>query len=126
MTPASATSARAFGLLLKRYRRAAHLTQAQLAERAGFSVTYVSKLERGARQPQRATITLLADALDLSAPARIALESAIQASGAVQRQRRGDAARGARLPVGGFLGALPSGALVGRERELTMIEEALA
>jgi len=63
MTPASTTSMLAFGALLKRSRRAARLTQAQLAERAGFSVVYISMLERGARQPQRTTVALLAEAL---------------------------------------------------------------
>src|SRR6185437_945797 len=102
MTPASATSARAFGLLLKRYRRAAHLTQAQLAERAGFSVTYISKLERGARQPQRATVLLLADALDLSGDERVAFESAAQTPNGARRRRGGDDAEALHLPVGGF------------------------
>ena len=36
-----------FGTLLKRSRRAAHLTQEELAERAGYSSHYVSMLERG-------------------------------------------------------------------------------
>ena len=64
-----------FGPLLKQFRRASHLTQAQLAERAGFSVTYISKLERGARQPQRSTVVLLADALGLSGDERATFES---------------------------------------------------
>ena len=67
-----------FGIALKRARRAAHLTQAQLAERAGFSVVYISMLERGARQPQRTTVALLADALALLPAERAALERAAQ------------------------------------------------
>lgn len=62
-----------FGSLLKRYRRAAHLTQAGLAERAGYSSHYVSMLERGVRFPQPLTAGLLADALTLSETERVAL-----------------------------------------------------
>jgi transcriptional regulator with XRE-family HTH domain len=63
MASVSTTSAYAFGVALIRARRAAHLTQAQLAEAAGFSVVYISMLERGTRQPQRTTVALLAEAL---------------------------------------------------------------
>src|SRR2546429_6747540 len=79
MAPASLL---ALGPLLKRARRAAHLTQAQLAERAGFSVVYVSMLERGARQPQRTTMDALADALGLSPGERAALDMAAHRSSA--------------------------------------------
>ena len=82
-----------FGPLLKQFRRAAHLTQAQLAERAGFSVTYMSKLERGVRQPLPSTIALLADALNLSGDERVAFESAAQTAQrriAPARQRAAD------------------------------------
>src|SRR5262245_37620277 len=78
MASAPATPLLTFGTLLKRSRRAAHLTQAQLAERAGFSVVYISMLERGARAPQRTTVDLLADALALTADERAALEGAAQ------------------------------------------------
>src|ERR671930_223910 len=61
--PMAAPQALAFGELLKRYRVAAGLTQAQLAERAGLSERAISDLERGARRvPQRATLQLLAGA----------------------------------------------------------------
>jgi transcriptional regulator with XRE-family HTH domain len=113
------------GTLLKRYRRAAHLTQAQLAEAAGFSVVYISMLERGARQPQRTTLTLLADALALSSAERVALEAAAPALAAAQRRRDDGEAGTPHLPVGGFLGALPSSQLVGRERERAVIGAAL-
>src|SRR5262249_50078999 len=42
-----------FGELLRRHRRAAGLTQDQLAERAGLSVRGISDLERGRRPPRR-------------------------------------------------------------------------
>jgi predicted ATPase/class 3 adenylate cyclase/transcriptional regulator with XRE-family HTH domain len=55
-----------FGDLLRRYRQAAGLTQAELAERAGLSVRGVNDLERGARRtPRRDTVALLAEALGL-------------------------------------------------------------
>jgi predicted ATPase/DNA-binding XRE family transcriptional regulator len=66
----------AFGVLLKRLRRAAGLTQEQLAERAGYSVSYISQLERGQRQPLLATAALLATALELASEEQAALEAA--------------------------------------------------
>jgi predicted ATPase/DNA-binding CsgD family transcriptional regulator/transcriptional regulator with XRE-family HTH domain len=54
------------GNLLRQWRRAASLTQEDLAERAGMSVETISALERGiSRSPYRATIISLADALAL-------------------------------------------------------------
>jgi transcriptional regulator with XRE-family HTH domain len=106
-------------------RRAAHLTQAQLAEAAGFSVFYISMLERGARQPQHTTLALLADALGLSPSERAALEGAAQlgAAAATDRQRGGEGTSS--LPIGAFLGALPSGPLVGCDAERERIGGAL-
>jgi len=55
-----------FGALLKRYRRAASLSQEALAERADLSARVVSDIERGVIQvPQRDAVTRLADALML-------------------------------------------------------------
>ncbi|HWB70863.1 MAG TPA: tetratricopeptide repeat protein [Egibacteraceae bacterium] len=66
--------ARLFGALLKRHRLAAGLTQEALAKRAGLSPKAVSDLERGpARTPRLATVTLLAEALDLGPEQRGAL-----------------------------------------------------
>jgi transcriptional regulator with XRE-family HTH domain/tetratricopeptide (TPR) repeat protein len=59
-----------FGSLLKRYRRAAGLSQEELAERAGYSVGHISKLETSIRMPSPATAELVADALELSASER--------------------------------------------------------
>lgn len=73
-----ATQAIPFGVLLKRFRRAAQVTQDVLAERAGYSTTYLSKLERGERQPLAVTVATLAEALGLDAQARAALERAAQ------------------------------------------------
>ncbi|MBV9281645.1 MAG: tetratricopeptide repeat protein [Chloroflexi bacterium] len=64
-----------FGQLLRRHRRAAELTQEELAERAGISPRTVSDLERGLYQrPHRDTVQLLAEALGLTAEQRQALE----------------------------------------------------
>ncbi|MGB6645368.1 MAG: helix-turn-helix transcriptional regulator, partial [Candidatus Cybelea sp.] len=60
------TTSSEFGALLRRYRIAAGLTQADLAERARISINGVGALERGYRRsPQRETIALLGDALAL-------------------------------------------------------------
>src|ERR671930_1282686 len=76
--PMAAPQALAFGELLKRYRVAAGLTQAQLAERAGLSERAISDLERGARRvPQRATLQLLAEALGLAGAEQGVLEAAV-------------------------------------------------
>ncbi len=66
-----------FGALLKRHRRDARLTQEQLAEQAGYSVSYISMLERGERVPVRATVELLADALGLTSSERATLGAAV-------------------------------------------------
>jgi non-specific serine/threonine protein kinase len=64
-------------MLLRQWRRAASLTQEELAERAAMSVETVSALERGiSRSPHRATITSLADALALEGEDRARLLSA--------------------------------------------------
>jgi predicted ATPase/transcriptional regulator with XRE-family HTH domain len=55
-----------FATILRRCRRDRHLTQEELAERAGVSPAAISLLERGLTQaPQRGTVELLAAALDL-------------------------------------------------------------
>ncbi|WBB78285.1 helix-turn-helix domain-containing protein [Micromonospora sp. WMMD882] len=57
--------------LLRGHRLAAGLTQAELAARAGIGVRTVRDLERGrASRPQRTTVDLLADALDLTGAIR--------------------------------------------------------
>ena len=63
----------AFGVALKRFRRLSHLTQQELAERAGYSAHYVSMLERGVRAPQPITAEILAEALDLTGDDRAEL-----------------------------------------------------
>ena len=70
--------AASFATLLRQHRAAHGLSQEALAERAGLSTRAVSDLERGLRRaPYRETIRMLADALDLAAADRAALESTI-------------------------------------------------
>ncbi len=71
-----------FGVVLRRYRLEAGLTQEELAERAGLSVNGLSALERGTRQrPHRATVDVLAEALSLVPADRQALAAAARGVG---------------------------------------------
>ena len=114
-----ATQTRSFGLLLKRYRRAAGLTQETLAERAGYSTTYLSKLERGERQPLPFTIEALADALGLTPDERAALAHAAQPAPASSLGRLPSL----RTSADEREGPLP---LVGRANELALLHHHLA
>jgi transcriptional regulator with XRE-family HTH domain len=49
--PSQPQVARAFGKVLATCRRNAHISQEELADRAGLDRTYPSLLERGLRQP---------------------------------------------------------------------------
>jgi len=95
------------GDLLKRHRRAAHLTQDALAQRAGYSWHYVSMLERGVRIPHPATVDLLADALALGGAERGVLHAAATTSLRAS-------AHGPGLPF-------PPAPLVGRDDELARL-----
>ena len=55
-----------FGLLLKRHRRAAGMTQEDLADKARIHRTYLSDVERGTRNVSLINIERLAEALSLS------------------------------------------------------------
>jgi tetratricopeptide (TPR) repeat protein/transcriptional regulator with XRE-family HTH domain len=62
-----------FGAVLRRQRKAARLTQEELAQRAAVSVRTISYLESGkVASPHQQTVQLLADALDLTGPDRAA------------------------------------------------------
>jgi predicted ATPase/DNA-binding XRE family transcriptional regulator len=70
-------------VLLRDHRRAAGLTQAELAERAGLSWRGVIGLERGERRaPHRDTVTRLAAALGLTDAEHAALEAAARSPAA--------------------------------------------
>jgi transcriptional regulator with XRE-family HTH domain len=110
----------AFGELLRRHRLAAGLSQAALAERARMSARGIGALERGDRRtPQRETLTLIVEALDLTASERDALETAANPVGS--RGARGTvtagpwpAARSSNLPL-----SLTS--FIGRDAEVAEI-----
>jgi predicted ATPase/DNA-binding XRE family transcriptional regulator len=102
--------------LLRRHRRAAGLTQEELAERAGISSRTVSDVERGLREGvYRDTAARIAMALGMSAPDRAAFEAA------ARRRHPGMGSEAhhpepltATLP-------LPLTRLIGRDRELAAI-----
>jgi predicted ATPase/transcriptional regulator with XRE-family HTH domain len=105
------TSSLAFGILLRRHRLAAGLTQEGLAERAGISARGVQDLERGIHAPRADTIHLLADALALAAEARADLIAAARPELAAPPAP-------ATVPPALPGPPLPPTPLVGREREV--------
>ena len=100
-----------FGALLKRSRRAAGLTQEALAERSGYSVSYVSQLERDERLPVAATVELLAEALALGAAERATLLATV----------RSHAPASALSLARPTTSSIPTPRLVGRSHELETI-----
>jgi non-specific serine/threonine protein kinase len=115
-----------FGDLLRQYRRAAGLTQEELAARAQMSPRAISDLERGARsRPWRETIQLLAGALALGPTERAVLESAARPASPAGRTpvvgetEPSDATPRHNLPL-----AVTS--FIGREREVAEAKRLLA
>lgn len=58
------------GRAIKMSRVGADLTQGELAEKAGISVSYLSLLERGKRDPSVSTVCKIAEALEIP-PSRL-------------------------------------------------------
>tara|TARA_B100000405_G_scaffold196781_1_gene137937 strand:- start:374 stop:637 length:264 start_codon:yes stop_codon:yes gene_type:complete len=56
-----------FGEVLRRYRSEMNVSQEELAFRAGVDRTFVSRIERGIRQPTITTLIGLGSALGVSA-----------------------------------------------------------
>jgi transcriptional regulator with XRE-family HTH domain len=54
------------GSNVRRLRRAAGLSQIELADRCGMHFTEISRLERGRKDPQLSTIVKLARGLDVA------------------------------------------------------------
>jgi len=109
-----------FGVLLRTLRVAAGMTQEGLAERARMSKRGLQDLERGVSQrPRRDTIDLLAEALDLSPTARATFLAAAQA-----RLIAPPDVAVAFAPSG--LSSGIDGPVVGRERELALLDRFLA
>src|SRR5712691_10626318 len=72
-----------FGDLLRSYRHRTRprLTQKDLAKKAGYSVTYISMLERGERDPSSPeTAETLSEALNLSQEDRAELMASVSVS----------------------------------------------
>jgi transcriptional regulator with XRE-family HTH domain len=107
-----------FRRLLRRYRRAAGLSQEALAERAQMSVRGLIYLEHGGRQPYPPTVHRLAEALALSRTDRTALAAAARrgrAPAAIQSATQ----RSPRTPP------IPPTPLIGREAEVRMVSALL-
>ena len=101
-----------FGTLLRCYRKAASLTQEELAERAGVTAEAISALERGRRRrPYPHTVRQLGAALDLTAAEHAALVGALP--------RRA----GADPPPAPSLTSIPRYLLppIGREQEIMVV-----
>lgn len=54
-----------FGTNLRHHRKAKHLTQSELAEKAALSTEMISKIERGIAAPSFSTIENLSDILEV-------------------------------------------------------------
>ena len=109
-----------FAEQLRRYRRERGLTQQELGERAGLSARGIRALEHGERRyPHKETMQLLGEALGLSPDQQVEFEYAAPRVATEPEPRRHVLMAVAQpLPVGGFVGALPSGPIVGRAMEL--------
>ncbi|MBQ0990160.1 helix-turn-helix domain-containing protein [Micromonospora sp. PSH03] len=114
--------------LLRGHRRAAGLTQAELASRAGVGVRTVRDLERGRSiRPQRTTVELLAGALALTGTSRAVFLAAARGAGAEAASPDatstafavGGNATSAAAPADPSVALPPPVALIGRERDLT-------
>lgn len=108
-----------FAALVRQRRRAAGLTQAELAGLAGLAVRTVREVESGrTARPQRTTAVLLADAFGLTGEERAGFLGAARGHGAsspVPRPRVAMVARRVMLP--------PAAALIGRDAELARLSE---
>lgn len=76
-----------FGAILQRYRNAAGLSQEELAFRADVDRTFISRLERGIRQPTITTLLALGQALNVSA-ADLASETEAEYYKSATRRKR--------------------------------------
>ena len=84
------TADSSFGGLLRSFRHGAGLTLEALSERSGVTGRAISNMERGhSRSPQRRTLVLLADALELTGTERAALVEAAAGRGNVAGSGRG-------------------------------------
>jgi transcriptional regulator with XRE-family HTH domain len=61
--------------ILRQRRRAAALSQTELAERAGLSQTWISRLERGEENPTLSTLEALARGFGVTLPELLATDA---------------------------------------------------
>lgn len=107
-----------FGDLVRQARRAANVTQEELAGRAGLSVRGISDLERGVnRAPRKDTLELLAAALSLSADERGRWERARRQFAGPTHHSDVSEVPASRRPYSGL--PAPRTAFIGREREIS-------
>ena len=112
-----------FGVLLRRHRLAAGLTQMALAGRAELSTRGLAFLERGARRPYPDTVRRLAEALELTGDERAAFMAASHAESHAEVRTAGGGALDGPAPddavAAAPLGNLPAPltGLVGRTQE---------
>jgi tetratricopeptide (TPR) repeat protein/transcriptional regulator with XRE-family HTH domain len=133
-----------FGTLLRGYRRAANLTQGELAARSGLSVEGIGALERGDRRsPWSSTIDSLAGALQLDARQKDALIAAARGPGSESVAASDPTASAADagalvasmpsaflpprapLPPGSRMPLAPNPLFIGRGEELLRVAKAL-
>ena len=108
------TSDTTFGTRLKDHRKAAGLSQEELAQRAGLSANAVGQLERGVRKhPYPHTVRSLTDGLGLSEQERSALLASVPG-----RDSPAPTPTALTVPV-------PLIPLIGRERELSAVRSSL-
>jgi predicted ATPase/transcriptional regulator with XRE-family HTH domain len=108
------TSDATFGARLRDHRKAAGLSQEELAQRAGLSANAVGQLERGVRKhPYPHTVRSLADGLGLSEQERLELLALVPGRGSPVPTPAAPA-----VPV-------PLTPLVGRESELSAVSASL-
>jgi transcriptional regulator with XRE-family HTH domain len=65
-TPETLRAQRRLGAALKALRSTREITQEELSGRTGLHPTYISDVERGARNPSFAVLSRIADGLEIS------------------------------------------------------------
>ncbi|MGO8947508.1 MAG: BREX system ATP-binding domain-containing protein [Ktedonobacterales bacterium] len=127
----SGSSDEVFGESLRALRRAAKMTQAELAERANLSIRGLSDLERGInRHPRRETLLALADAFELAEDERARFFSSARGRPVLAAPKEVEAAGSHHVAeplqaVGNFLWSRPEHRLVARKPEMRQLLSAL-
>ena len=127
----SGSSDEVFGESLRGLRRAARMTQAELAERANLSIRGLSDLERGInRHPRRETLLALADAFELAEGERARFFASARGRPVLAAPKEVEAAGSHHVAeplqaVGNFLWSRPEHRLVAREPEMRQLLSAL-